>query len=305
VGHLAVVEVGSPIRPVDVKVAEQGATVLSLLVISERRQMEAEGQAREDFLTDLLHGARDPEVLVRRAPLFGVDLEQPHVVVRLALDPDPGLTGRARRSLLSQRLGAALGGTHPLAVTVPGADVLLVALPEGGEGEALRATRRAVERVLADIAGEVRTRGAAISPVVRQVAEYARAHRELRSVLEATQAVAAGRRVVLASELGVMRLVVAGTSGESRQFAEDLLGPLLRYDAETDSDLLPTLRCYLECGAQIRATARALSVHENTVRYRLNRIADVSAMDPNNIGSLLDARFALQILDLTSGPEAD
>jgi DNA-binding PucR family transcriptional regulator len=137
------------------------------------------------------------------------------------------------------------------------------------------------------------------------VAEYARAHRELRSVLEATQAVAAGRRVVLASELGVMRLVVAGTSGESRQFAEDLLGPLLRYDAETDSDLLPTLRCYLECGAQIRATARALSVHENTVRYRLNRIADVSAMDPNNIGSLLDARFALQILDLTSGPEAD
>lgn len=308
VGHLAVIEVGSAIRPLDVKVAEQGATVLALLVLAERRQMEAEGQAREDFLTDVLHGARDAAVLARRAPLFGIDLEQPHVVVRLALEAEPGLGGSARRTLLAGRIAAALdhvgdtpgpGCATPLAVTVPGADVLLLTLPEGPDNQVLRDVRQAVERVIEELSDEAPVRGAAVSRVLRDVADYPRAHRELRAVLEATAAVAGGRRrVALASELGVMRLIVAGTGGESRQFAEELLGPLLRYDAETQSELLPTLRCYLDSGAQVRATARALSVHENTVRYRLMRIVEVSGIDPADMGGLLDARFALQILDL-------
>jgi sugar diacid utilization regulator len=303
-GHLGVLEVGSRIRPVDVKIAEQGATVLALLVISERRQMEAEGQAREDFLTDLLHGARDPAVLNRRAPLFGLDLDRRHVVVRFALDPDPGLPARARRSLVSSRLTAALGGDDVLAVTVPGADVVLAALPDGPEPDAVRQVRQAVEQVLDEIASEVPLQGAAISPVLRRVEDYPRAHRELRSLLEATLVITADRpRVVLAGELGIMRLVLAGTSAESRQFAQDLLGPLMAHDTETQSELLNTLRSYLECGAQVRATARALSVHENTVRYRLSRVAEVSGIDPNDIGGLLDARFAIQILDLTGRPE--
>jgi DNA-binding PucR family transcriptional regulator len=106
--------------------------------------------------------------------------------------------------------------------------------------------------------------------------------------------------VLLASDLGVLRLVVTGNGGESRQFADELLGPLVRYDEETCSELLPTLRGYLECGGQVRATARALAVHENTIRYRLARIAEVSSIDPNDLHSLLDARFALQILDLAT-----
>ena len=55
------------------------------------------------------------------------------------------------------------------------------------------------------------------------------------------------------------------------------------------------------CGCVIRATARALDVHENTVRYRLARIAEVSEIDPADLRTLLDARFALQVLDLLGG----
>jgi sugar diacid utilization regulator len=301
VGHLAVVEVGSSIRPIDIKVVEQGATLVTLLVIAERRQAEAEGQAREDFLSDLLHGGRDASVLQRRAPLFGVDLDRPHVVVRLALEAEPGLPGSERRAVLAGRMAALLGGDAPLTISVPGADMLLLALPEGHDQEALGHVRRAVESLIDEMATRVRFRGAAVSKVARRIKDYAEAHRELRALLEATRVLGDGRpRVVLATELGVLRLVVAGSGGESRQFAEELLGPLMRYDEETQSELLPTLRGYLDCGAQVRATARALAVHENTIRYRLTRIAEVSAIDPNDLRSLLDARFAIQILDLAT-----
>ena len=301
VGHLAVVEMGSSIRPIDVKVVEQGATLVTLLVIAERRQAEAEGQAREDFLSDLLHGGRDPSVLARRAPLFGVDLDRPHVVVRLALAPEPGLPGNERRALLAARVATSLGGDAPLTISVPGADMLLLALPEGHDQQALGDVRRAIESLIDEMADRIRFRGAAVSKVARRIEDYAEAHRELRALLEATRVLGDGRpRVLLATELGVLRLVVAGSGADSRQFAEELLGPLLRYDEETHSELVPTLRRYLDCGAQVRATARALAVHENTVRYRLTRIAEVSDIDPDDLRSLLDARFALQILELAT-----
>ena len=153
--------------------------------------------------------------------------------------------------------------------------------------------------VIEELAPEVRYRGAAISKVLRQIDDYAEAHRELRSLLETTRLLGDPRpRVVLATDLGVVRLVVSGGGDDCRRFAEDLLGPLLRYDRDTQSDLVSTLRRFLECGGQIRATARALDVHENTVRYRLTRIAEVSDVDPGDLRTLLDARFALQVLDL-------
>lgn len=307
IGYLAVAEVGSSIRPLDIKVVEQGATLVSLLVLAERRQVEAEGQAREDFLNDLLHGARDTAVLHRRAPLFGVDLDRPHVVVRFAVDPDAGLPSSERRALLARRLAAVRGGDTPLTLGLPGADMVLLALPDGPDGQTLREVRRGVTSVVEELAPEVRYRGAAVSKALRRVEDYAEAHRELRSLLETTRLLADPRpRVVLATELGVVRLVVSGGSTDCRHFAEDLLGPLLRYDEETHSELVPTLRRFIDCGGQIRATARALEVHENTVRYRLARIAEVSDVDPGDLRTLLDARFALQIADLLGeAPPAD
>ena len=298
-GYLAVAEVGRSIRPLDVKVVEQGATLVSLLVLAERRQAEAEGQAREDFLNDLLHGARGASVLHRRAPLFGVDLDRPQVVVRLAVGPEAGLPPSERRSLLARRLAALRGGDTPLTISLPGADMVLLSLPDGPDAQSLREVRRTITAVVEELASEVPYRGAAVSKVLRRAEHYADAHRELRSLLEATQRLGHTRpRVVLATELGVARLVLSGNATDCREFAEELLGPLLRYDTETGSGLVPTLRRYLECAGQIRATARALDVHENTVRYRLARIGEVSAVDPADLRTLLDARFALQVLDL-------
>jgi sugar diacid utilization regulator len=299
VGYLAVAEVGSSIRPLDVKVVEQGATLVSLLVLAERRQAEAEGQAREDFLSDLLHSARGATVLHRRAPLFGVDLDRPHVVVRFAVDPDAGLPSSERRSLLARRLADLRGGDRPLTIGLPGADMVMLALPEGPAAETLAEVRRAVSAVVQDLDQRVRYRGAAVSKVLRRIADYAEAHRELRELLEATRLLGDVRpQVVLATDLGVIRLVVSGGSKDCRGFAEELLGPLVRYDRDAQSDLVGTLRRYLECGGQIRATARSLDVHENTVRYRLTRIAEVSDIDPADLRTLLDASFALQVLDL-------
>src|SRR5699024_12283077 len=43
---------------------------------------------------------------------------------------------------------------------------------------------------------------------------------------------------------------------------------------------LKTVSAFVEFGSSLEATAKALSVHPNTVRYRLRKITDAIGLDP-------------------------
>jgi DNA-binding PucR family transcriptional regulator len=52
-----------------------------------------------------------------------------------------------------------------------------------------------------------------------------------------------------------------------------------------------TLATYLECGGNYDLTAKALSLHRSTLRYRLQRIREMSGHELNDP----DTRFNLQL----------
>ena len=51
---------------------------------------------------------------------------------------------------------------------------------------------------------------------------------------------------------------------------------MLDYDARKQSELVRTLSVYLEQGGNYNATAKALVVHRSTLKYRLQRIRELS-----------------------------
>ena len=306
-GYLAVAEVGSPLSPFDVQVVEHSATVLSLEVVAHQRQEQAEGQGREDFLSDLLQGGRDREWLLTRACAYDVHLERTHVLVRIAYDATPRapITGAARRAYVARQVGEHLGEAGVLSVGVPGADVVLCPLPPGERRQALERVRAAVARSLQSAGVSRHVRGAVVSVPCTEPEHYADAHRELRLILE-TVAVRPEGGVVLAGDLGVLRVVVSsGDGAAANRFSAELLAPLVEHDERGGGELVPTLRSFLDCGGRFRETAKALGVHENTVRYRLHQVKKLAGIDPDDLGSLLDARFALQALALGSRPAAE
>lgn len=294
-GYLGIVEVGRSLEHRDTKLAEHGATVLSLQILSERRQAEAEGQAREDYLSDLLHSTRDAAQLVRRGPQFGVDLSQPHVLVRFALDnASQNVSVSAGRKLVIQQLAAALDGAEPAAVSLPGAVIALVGLPrEGGVPESLRA---AVTEVRAALAPRLNIHTAVISAVCRTPEDFPVAHRELREIGELARSFGWAGGVLTADELGLFRVIAAsGRVKEAVHFAHGVIGPLR---AEDDGTLLDTWRAFVRAEGRVQATATELGVHENTIRYRLGKIRKLVHQDPSALDCLLQARLAFQILDL-------
>ncbi len=306
IGYLLVAEVGQGLSAFDAQVVEHSSTVIGLEIVSSRRHQEAESQAREDFFADLLQGDRDPERLQRRSASYGVDLAAPHVLVRVAWDPGAQhrITGSARRAYFARRLGEHLSDSHVIAVGVPGADVFLCPLPDIGRRAAMEAVRGAVRSALDSSGLRTKSRGTLVSGACTDVAHYPDANRDLRAVLESVAGAGLGRPVALAGDMGVLRAFMStGTAEPARRFAEELLAPLIEHD-KSGAELMTTLRVFLACNAQYRKTASELGVHENTVRYRMHQIKQLAAIDPDDLDSLLDVRFALQISDITSDPVA-
>jgi purine catabolism regulator len=61
-----------------------------------------------------------------------------------------------------------------------------------------------------------------------------------------------------------------------------LVRPLADHDRERRSDLLRTLRVFFACGANSSLAADRLFLHRNSLLYRMERIRDLTGLDPRD-----------------------
>ncbi len=84
---------------------------------------------------------------------------------------------------------------------------------------------------------------------------------------------------------------LAGDGHARRQLVISVYQPLL----EAGDPILDTVSTFLDQGGSIEATARAMYVHANTVRYRLRRAADVTGLTPSDARDAYTYRVALTL----------
>lgn len=82
------------------------------------------------------------------------------------------------------------------------------------------------------------------------------------------------------------------------QFAQEMLGPLKLYDRDRDYDLVGTLKCYLECGRNVKRVSEVMFTHYNTVIYRLQRIREIAGIDLDDADTMLNMHIAIKILEV-------
>jgi len=108
------------------------------------------------------------------------------------------------------------------------------------------------------------------------------------------------------ARLGALRLIFhLADNPELRAFQRDVLGPLETSDATRRSEFVRTLDAFLRAGGNHMRAARDLSVHRNTLIYRLERIQDllggVNLEDPE---TRLNLQLALKIRAALGGNAA-
>ncbi len=260
----------------------------------DEARVETESRLRGELVEELIAGevvSRDS--IVRRARLLGADLTNGAVAMIGTLQ-DPQGTGRTGADGLVERrfltqVRAVLDLHWPRALVDWNKGRLLVLLPtppeEAGEEGGVDERAHTLARRLLAATREMAPGLAVTLALSRHTAEPERLGAALD---EAELALSIGERlgrhgdVVTFEETGTYKLlfqIFADRPEELSSFYEQTLEALVRYDEQYQTELVGTLATYLELDGNLAATAGKLYTHRHTVRYRLDRIAELCGLD--------------------------
>jgi sugar diacid utilization regulator len=267
IGGVVLLRPGRP-EPEAVEFLHLAAVAALTEVAVEEAREEVEENVRGSFLESLRErpDGLDAQDVVRRAGRLGCDLsngaavlcaeltsERPRHVVALIASEYPG----ALAQLVDGRVYALLPGTDQ-ATTVAAARTLATRLQRHGV--------------------------VALSSFYGEPAELGRAIQEAELVLEVLQrGDGLGGPIQEDIGTGTYRLlfrVLASHPEEVRSFYEDTVATIVRYDDQYRTDLVQTLEAYLEHNCNMNATASAIYAHRHTVAYRLERVKELTGLDP-------------------------
>jgi sugar diacid utilization regulator len=261
---------------------EHATTVLTMEIARMQSLAQGEARMRTNLVLDLVGDpGADPVTLLNRAQALGYDLVRPHRVVLVEAagarsndDTDMFFhaVGRAARAIV---VGSLLASRLH--------DVIV-----------LTDTEVDWDLFWARVVTETHDRRCRIGVggLVLELDRFPHSCQEAELALRVQKTAGGPERITLFDNLGIYKiLATAGDTSAMERFVTEWLGPLIDYDAKHGTPLVLTLSEYLDRGGNYDASAKALSVHRSTIKYRLQRIRQVSGYD---LG-LPDVQFNLQV----------
>src|SRR5205823_13734849 len=102
------------------------------------------------------------------------------------------------------------------------------------------------------------------------------------ALLAANVGEAEGTRVLAFEDTGAYRLLLPAMSedpAELERFYSETVEPLVAYDEQYETELVSTLETFLDADGNVAGTAARLFTHRHTIRYRLERVRELSGLD--------------------------
>lgn len=307
-GHL-LISSDEDLGPIDRALVDAATTGVALAFAKVRAAVEVEERLRGEAAADLLSGTyASEEAIAARAARLGYDLAEPRdlLVLDVADIADvergeaaeaPSAHDRQRRYLDVVRERLAVRAPRSLAVLHGGSIVVLA-----GANRASEIDLRELASELQTAIGEVARAGpvtVAIADRCGRPDDHSPAFRLARESIELMLKLGRGGAVVATSELGPYGLLLRASSRDDLEaFARRTLRPLVEHDRGHGSDLLRTLRVYLEEDRVQRRAAARCFVHVNTIVYRVRRIEELLGANLADPSMVFDITLALRILDL-------
>jgi purine catabolism regulator len=309
-GYISVIDHARENEELAFMAVENAAMVVAMAIIKDREVASAESAVRGEFLDDLCEGTYgDQAAALRRARHLGYSLAGHHVLLLVDIDDFRGfhrsraLTEDVIQALKREYVKRVIGAVRrsfPRALTAGRSDMVLALLPLGPDSTGYEARVRSIGHQVREAIAEWHpgfTVSVGFSAPVAAPDGVAGSYREVLSMLETLSRFGRRDQVVAAAELGVTGLLASVADDRLLDFARRHLGPLFDHDRRRGGDLVETLRAYLETAEQ-QAAARRLKVHPNTLRYRLDRIAEISGADLADPETRLNLTVALRVKSL-------
>ena len=288
---------GGNLRPEDVVLLYWARRVLEAELGKERIRLETELAARGDFVDDLVSGHYGSvELLLQRARYLGANLAEGALVMVVDIDDFARYLARRRPKEpaiqeLKRRLADAVRlQTRQLFSNFllgPRSDnvILFLGFAEGEGPEDLpekaqllaKGIQRYVKGLLPDLTVSVGIGGFKQDP-----SQLPDAYSEAGVALEIGHRIHGPSSVSTFGKTGTYKLlfrVLQENPEELEAFYGETLEPVVHYDSRYGTELVQTLITYLGNDASTVRTAGDLFAHRHTIRYRLDRVGELTGLD--------------------------
>lgn len=276
----------SPLDGARLRALSDGARTVALHLLRSRASADLERQVETDLVIRLLEGTADAATVVSKLGLPQGRLrvvavrphiaeEEPHAALLLAF-------ARATTGFGWSRPGRSALAGNTLYTVLPGDDL-------GATRAWIAGLRAALPARLTLSAGISALAAAEELPAARQEADECLALHETRHRDTAAPAYEESWDDIL-----LQRLRTAARSG--RAPARGPVVRLRRHDTEHGTRYIATLRAWLQSQGDPVEAGRLLGVHENTVRYRLRKMRELTALDLEDGGKRVAMTIELAAL---------
>ena len=296
-GYLWIDLDGSHLKPEDVVLLYWARLVLEAELGKERIRFETELGFRGDFVDDLVSGHYGSvELLLQRARYLGADLAEGALVVVVDIDDfarylerrkpkEPAIQELKRRLADAVRLQTRQHFSNFL--LGPRSDNVILFLGcserEGPDelAEKAKLLAKGVQRYVKGLLPDL-TISVGIGGYKKDPAQLPEAYSEAGVALEIGHRIHGPSSVSTFGETGTYKLlfrVLQENPDELEVFYGETLEPVVRYDSRYGTELVQTLITYLGNDASTVKTAGDLFAHRHTIRYRLDRVSELTGLD--------------------------
>ncbi|MGG1880094.1 sugar diacid recognition domain-containing protein [Paenibacillus cisolokensis] len=224
----------------------------------------------------------DEESVIERARAVGIALRQPRMVIVLD-GPD------STEAAVQKRVRAVqyeVGRSDLIGVTFNHEIVILKSVPEAPQAQNTELTLF-LKRLLQVAGGSVLI---GCGSLAERPKGLQASFNQARSAIQVGGRLRAGARVYRYEdyrlEIMLSRLAWEEQDQQAFAFYEQLLGH------EKKGELAHTLEVFIEEGGELHSIAERLFIHRNTLRYRLDKITELTGRDPRNLKGLMELYMA-------------
>lgn len=286
-GVLALVDARDEADEHTVLALEHAATSLAPELTHLRNLAEVELRLHRELVDDLLAGT-DEASAYARSEAVGHDLHRSHYVVVVQW------SNRTADDSFAQTVGRAASAVGMRSLLTRRSDHVVLVADD-------RPHARALYEALARETG-TRSGTIGVSAPCDSLDDIPHRYQEAQRALEVRRHSRERYGTTFFDELGLYRILGPGNDyRELETFVHEWLGQLIDYDSRHHTAMVETLSRYFDCGGNYDETAESLAIHRSTLRYRLQRIRDISSNDLANVEDRLNLQVATRVWKIVLG----
>ena len=265
---------------------------------------QVEEKSIQDIIENILYGdCSNPEILSTRAALYDYDLSKPHRVLfvrysRILSSNRPDINTEQKaledKQKIQHIVQEAFRRSSKKVLFTSRSDRIVLLVPSDGSMQESQRVESIAQSILQTTAEQMKN----IQMHIGWGNPFENLQDGKKSMEQAELAlkvgITSGKRKFFGYEaLGFYKVLFnVSNRKELETFRSEVLGPLNGYDQRHKGELLPTLTAYLEDTENLALVAERLHIHRNTLRYRMQKVEELTGRNLNDTQDRMHLYFA-------------